>query len=73
VSLRKALNHLARYLPEPAKWPGQQINGIDAEDVVCVLRRAQVAYGAAVYQSVLSQLDSSMVREDRSALLYPLP
>jgi hypothetical protein len=72
ASLRVALDHLAKYLPEPAKWPGQQIDPIDAPDVVRVLRRAQVAYDAPLYQPALERLDRDMLTTDRSALLYPL-
>ena len=70
ASLRKAIDHLAKYLPAPATWPGQQLDSIDAPDVICVLRRAQVAFDAPVYEPVLAKLDPAMVREDRSALLY---
>jgi hypothetical protein len=70
ASLRVALDHLAKYLPEPAKWPGQQIDAIDAPDIVRVLRRAQMAYEAPIYEPVLSKLDPSVAQTDRSALLY---
>ena len=56
----------------PAQWPCRQIDTIDSPDVVRVLRRAQVALGSPVYESVLAKLDPAMVREDRSALLYPV-
>jgi hypothetical protein len=69
-SLRKAIDHLARYLPEPATWPGRQIDAIEVADVVRVLRRAQVAWTAPLYAPVLAKLDQSVVRADRSALLY---
>jgi hypothetical protein len=72
ASLRKALDHLARYTAEPAKWPGQQIDSIDVTDMLRVLRRAQMAYEAPVYEPVLAKLDPPVVRADRSALLYPV-
>jgi hypothetical protein len=70
ASLRRAIDHLAKYLPAPTTWPGQQIDGIDASDVVRVLRRAQLAYGESMYEPVLARLDPAMVRTDQSALLY---
>ena len=41
-SLRRAIDHVARYLPEPATWPGRQITAIEPENFLMVLRRAQV-------------------------------
>lgn len=70
ASLRTALDHLARYAPAPATWPGQQIDSIDVADVVRVLRRAQMAYETPIYEPVLTKLDSPIVNEDRSILLY---
>ena len=72
-SLRKASDHLAKYVAEPAKWPGQQIDAIDVPDVVRVLRRTQVGLGAPVYEPVLARLDPSHVTHERTALLYLLP
>jgi hypothetical protein len=71
ASLRVALDHLAKYLPEPATWPGKQIDPIDGSDVVRLLRRADVAFDAPVYGPVLAKLDPTAVRADRSTLLYP--
>jgi hypothetical protein len=70
-SLRKALDHLAKYTAEPANWPGQQIDSIDVTDMLRVLRRAQMAYEAPIYEPVLARLNATAVRADRSALLYP--
>jgi hypothetical protein len=72
-SLAKAIDHLAKYLPTPADWPGKQIDPMDPDLGLIVLRRAQVAYGDARYASTLARLDRTLVREDRSALLYPDP
>jgi hypothetical protein len=72
-SLRKATDHLARYLPDPSKWPGKQIDAIEPELIVLVLRRAQVGLDAPVYESVFHQLPDSLTRDDRSLLLYPAP
>jgi hypothetical protein len=70
ASLRRALDHLAKYAAEPEKWPGQQIDAMDVSDLLRVLRRAQVAYGDMMYDPVLAKLDQAEVRRDRSALLY---
>ena len=70
-SLRKAFDHLAKYAPDPKAWPGQQIDTLDPDLVLILLRRGQTAWGAPVYASTLAQLDQHLVREDRSALLYP--
>jgi hypothetical protein len=72
ASLRRAMDHLAKYLPEPATWPGQQIDSIDVADMLRVLRRAQMAYDAPIYEPVLAKLDRATVQADRSALLYPV-
>ena len=70
-SLRKAVDHLARYAAEPAKWPGQQIDAIDLDLLVQTFRRAQHAWGGAPYADVLRRLPADLVQKDRSALLYP--
>jgi hypothetical protein len=72
-SLRKATDHLARYLPDPSKWPGKQIYPIEPDLFVLLLRRAQVGYGAPVYEEMLRALPDSLVRRDRTVLLYPAP
>jgi hypothetical protein len=72
-SLRKATDHLARYLPDPSKWPGKQIDSIEPDLIVLVLQRAQVGFNAPVYESVFHQLPDSLARDDRSLLLYPAP
>jgi hypothetical protein len=72
-SLRRATDHLARYVGDPAKWPGKQLDPVDPDLIVLVLRRAQVGYGAPVYASELGQLPDSVSHGDRSALLYPDP
>jgi hypothetical protein len=72
-SLTKAIDHLAKYLPTPAEWPGKQLDPIDPDLVLILLRRAQVAGGDARYAATLARLDPTLVREDRSVLLYPDP
>jgi hypothetical protein len=72
-SLRRATDHLARYVVEPGKWPGRQIDAIDVPDVLRVMRRGQVAWGEPRYRATLERLDPALVREDRSALLHHAP
>jgi hypothetical protein len=72
-SLRKALNHLAEYLPDPKAWPGTQIEPVESAFLVEVLRRAQVAFGSPIYAPVFAKLDRTTVTSERSALLYPAP
>jgi hypothetical protein len=70
-SLRKAIDHLVRYVPDPSKWPGQQIDPIDLDLLYIHLRRADTVYDGEQYAAILRQLPTDAVRRDRSALLYP--
>jgi hypothetical protein len=70
-SLRRAIDHLAEYVSHPKDWPGKQIDPVDPDFIVEVLRRTQTAFGAPIYASTLAKLPSSLVAESRSALLYP--
>jgi hypothetical protein len=72
-SLRIAIDHLARYIASGEKWPGQQIDEVDPDLLVIHLRRARTAFGSPSYDRVLQRLPATLVREDRSALLYPDP
>jgi hypothetical protein len=72
-SLRKAIDHVARYLKNPSEWPGQQIDAVSNDFGIIHLRRAYRAYGDAKYLDLLRQLPRDEVRHDRSALLYPDP
>ena len=72
-SLRAATDHLARYIASGEKWPGPQIDEMDPELLVIQLRRARSAFGSNAYDEVLKRLPARLVREDRSALLYPDP
>jgi hypothetical protein len=72
-SLRKALDHLAGYLPDPKAWPGTQIEPVESAFLVEVLRRAQVAFGGPIYAPVFAKLDRATVTSERGALLYPAP
>ena len=70
-SLRRALDHVARHLPEPAKWPGKQIDPIHLDEMVIHLRRGNAAFAGAPYADALRRLPADEVRTNRSALLYP--
>jgi len=70
-SLRAAIDHLAKYIATDEKWPGQQIDPVEPDLLVIHLRRARTAFGSASYDAVLRRLPGTLVREDRSALLYP--
>ena len=70
-SLRRAIDHLARYAPDQKKWPGQQIDEVSLDNLVIHLRRGNAAWGAGTYSAALRALPAKDVREDRSALLYP--
>ena len=72
-SLRVAIDHLARYIASGEKWPGQQIDEVDPDLLVIHLRRARTAFGSPSYDVVLRRMPPTLVREDRSALLYPDP
>ena len=72
-SLRKGIDHLARYLTDPSKWPGQQIDAVSLDGMIIHVRRARTVFGDASYPRVLQELPADDVRRDRSALLYPDP
>ncbi|HVF40530.1 MAG TPA: alginate lyase family protein [Gemmatimonadaceae bacterium] len=70
-SLRRAIDHVARYLGTGDKWPGRQIDDIDLSLMVIHVRRALNSYGDPSYRSVLARLPRDVVLTDRSGLLYP--
>ena len=72
-SLRKAIDHVARYLGSNEKWPGQQIDDIDPDLFLIEVRRARATYADPSYDAVLARLPRNVVLDDRSALLYPDP
>ena len=72
-SLRKGIDHLARYMIDPSKWPGQQIDSVSFDLLIIHLRRAHTAFGDQSYLEILQRLPDDAVRRDRSALLYPDP
>lgn len=72
-SLRAAIDYVARYADPQNQWPGQQITAEAPDLLVPLLRRARVAYADARYREALGQLDARMLREHRTALLYPEP
>jgi hypothetical protein len=72
-SLRRAIDHVAKYLGSNEKWPGQQIDAIDPSLFVIHLRRAEARYHADKYESAIARLPHDLTSSDRSALLYPDP
>ncbi|MEO7455940.1 MAG: alginate lyase family protein [Gemmatimonadaceae bacterium] len=68
-SIRKAIDHLASYVNRPKEWPGQQIDAIEPEFLVEVMRRAQVALGAGLYSKAIPGVAGSAAM--RNVLLYP--
>jgi hypothetical protein len=72
-SMRKAIDHVTRYLKNPGEWPGQQIDPVTPDAGIIHLRRAYRVYGDRKYLDLLRELPQDIVREDRSALLYPDP
>jgi hypothetical protein len=72
-SLRRAIDHVAKYLGSNEKWPGQQIDAIDPGLFVIHLRRAEARYHADKYESAIARLPHDLTSSDRSALLYPDP
>ena len=72
-SIRKAIDHLANYVARPKEWPGTQIDSVEPGFIVELMRRAQVALGSPIYAPVIAKLPESLVRAERSALLYPEP
>jgi hypothetical protein len=70
-SLRKAIDHVSQFTVDPSKWPGQQIDKEPLDLLIIHLRRANTAFGDGRYLAILRQLPDSVVRADRSALLYP--
>jgi hypothetical protein len=70
-SLKKAIDHLAKYAADPQAWPGQEISTVGLDEMVILMRRGEAAYGERRYETALSSLPSNVVRADRSALLYP--
>ena len=68
-SLRKAIDRVAQYATHPKDWPGTQIDAVETDWMVELMRRAQVAYAAPVYASVIAAIPTA--RLERSALLYP--
>jgi hypothetical protein len=72
-SLVRAIDYLAPYMGEPrSKWPGQQIDDVELPPLILHLRRANFTLGDRRYDPVLRRLPADAVRNDRSALLYPV-
>src|SRR5438552_12210263 len=72
-SIKRGLDHLARFIGSDEKWPGQQIDAVDLDLLIIHLRRANASLGDTSYAPVLKRLPKDAVQRDRSALLYPDP
>lgn len=70
-SIRRAVDHLAAYVARPTEWPGNQIDPVDPDNIVEVMRRTQVALGSPMYVAAIAKLDQAKVNESRSTLMYP--
>ncbi len=70
-SIKGGLDHLVRYIGTDEKWPGQQIDPVDADLLIIHLRRASAVFGDAAYAAARGRLPRDVVQRDRSAVLYP--
>ena len=70
-SLKRAIDRLAQYAPNPKSWPGQQIDDVDQDLLLVSFRRADAMLGAPVYAATIRALPADLVKTDRSALLWP--
>ena len=72
-SLKRAIDHIVPHIGSTPTWPGEQIREVEIETLLIHLRRAATVYGDPQYAAALARLPRDVVREDRSALLYPAP
>lgn len=70
-SLRRAIDHLARYTGTNEKWPGQQIDSVDPDLLIVHYLRAETVWGDSISAAALQRLPADVVRENRAALFYP--
>ncbi|MES2180172.1 MAG: alginate lyase family protein [Gemmatimonadota bacterium] len=71
-SIKKAVDHLANYVARPKEWPGKQIDAVEPDFIVEVMRRTEAALGKSLYAATYPKLDSKLVNESRGVLLYPV-
>jgi hypothetical protein len=72
-SLRRAIDHLAKYAPQPKAWPGKQIDDVDLDLLLVSFRRADRMLGEPAYLATIRALPASLTTTDRSALVWPDP
>jgi hypothetical protein len=72
-SLRRAVDRLAQYAPDPKRWPGQQIDDVDQDLLLVSFRRADAMLGEPAYLATIRALPPSLTTTDRSALVWPDP
>jgi hypothetical protein len=70
-SIRKALEFLIPYADPNNKWPGEQIQKIDATDFYPLLKQAQVKFKGFDASSVLSKLPKEDILQRIDVLFYP--
>lgn len=71
-SLRVAINHAAKYVGRERDWPGTQLNAMEPDLMLSVLRRARAALNEPAYAAAIERIPAEARGRDRSALLYPM-
>ena len=71
ASLKHAIDHIVPHIGSTSTWPGKQIREVEIETLIIHLRRAALIYDERQYAMALARLPRDVVRQDRSALLYP--
>ena len=69
-SIKHAVDHLADYVCRPKEWPGDQIDSLEPDFIVEIMRRTETALGVS-YAPTLERLDPKLIRDSRSKLFYP--
>lgn len=71
AGIRRAVDFFGPFLVQPDRWPHQQINALELDEMTIHLRRAYTVYRDPAYLRLLAQLPANVTRTDVSALLYP--
>lgn len=72
-SLRQALDFLLPYAAGQKKWPYEEIEGVNGQELVSFLLKAADAYGAPDYAAAAQRLGGGPLRSRSEALLENLP
>ncbi len=70
-SIRKALDFLAQYANPDKKWPYQQIAPSPPGSLFSLLRRASIAYGTEMYETLIERIPPEEIAAERTHLLWP--